>query len=1121
MTQTLRTSVHACRQPGTVNVNVTMKLHLDLLGTPIATLNGSTVELPPKSLALLAYLLIEGRSKRDLLAKILWPNVSANPRNNLSQERASLIKHLGFDALQGDPETLEVLEAVSCDLHVFRAKQQGNTRVAWRIYRGEFLKNLEFHPRLLGGRAFGEEYETWLFQQRAEFTRQYHQCSKALGLEEIQRGAFERAIPFLDFKQDSDQLLPEDTARLLMLCYGALGQSDQATAVFTFLSSRLQDDLGVAPMRLTREVFKLARSEPFACTQRLRALLPSASPPPRPRHREEPTVKFVGRNHDLRLVLKALRDDPGSITDRDADSRLAANGVRCVLLWGEPGVGKTRLVEESLASLKQTEAEFWQVNVRATPDQLPLLMVQRATRAVIHDHPEVLNRLGQVTRESLARFLPDLLEPNTTVIPPDLEQRALFAALRVVYSSTTAPTLLVLEDLHWADEGSMAFFEYFLSDAPEAGLLLLATARDSEPSRSSLVRFATLLRDHHGGLVHSLDGISSDAVQELATSFGQTEVNANELHRRTGGNPLFVLELLQGQDAGRKRLTELIQDRVRACGELAIQVFEAMAVVGDGHPVGVLRDVSGRGLEETIEALEVLEAARLLHQDDAAVSFRHDLIRELILAAITTPRRALLELRAARAVRTHATLAAQHYLACKGIWDQDTTLLAAQCFLDAGRQCASRGDSRAGLEWLEWAWKIRDDIGWRFDVTLIRARLLERYGQYRQASETLDRTSPFLNAAHKAQRASWWSLKSKLELSAYGDHALARGHAQQALIECGESNDPALLLERCRALRNLGWALRVNRDLEKAAAELRASLAIAQMLDDPDEQVASLHALGFCLIELRDSTALSHLETSLSMLQTSKNEKEIEALNFIGIYHERVENDYQAAKHYFERALDSAQTWGVTYKYSYLNNLATIHFYLHEFTQARDAYESALHEYRQQAAENEFELAYILSNLAEVEFRLGRHGFSLEYLAEARAILSRKENGILSANLDFYEGEVRLLSGDFELAKQSFLKSMRLAKSVKHPKREAQSLARIALLEHSAALAEQALSIWNGPATRASVKLIEGGLELAQDFVVQDQYELGMLHLITYRRLKLHQNLIAAQDLLGPALRPH
>jgi DNA-binding SARP family transcriptional activator len=1099
-----------------------MNLHLNLLGEPTVSLDGSTVELPPKSLALLAYLLIEGRSKRDLLAKILWPNVSANPRNNLSQERASLIKHLGFDALQGDPETLEILELVSCDVNAFRNDSSKNIRSAWSLYRGEFLQNLEFHPRLVGGRAFGEEFEFWLAQQRGMFDEQHRKMSMSLALEEVQRGAFEQAIPLLDLTQSSEHSVPEDAARILMLCFGALGQPDRATAVFAKIAARLMDDLGVEPMRLTREVCELARSEPEACVQRLRALLPTTSPPPRNRNREEQDVKFVGRSLELQSILQALLTAGPSRFDGKRNEKPASSlGVRCVLLWGEPGVGKTRLIEESVAALElAADMTGWlRADARATPDQLPLLMIQRAARNVLLQDPKVPNQLNQITREALARFLPDILEANETLIPPDLEQRALFSALRAVFSSSKSPTLLVLEDLHWADEGSIAFIEYLLADAPTSGLVVLATARDSERSRSNLDRLTSLFRDQHGGLLLTLDGISSEAVHELAESFDQLDVDATALHRRTGGNPLFILELLQGQDAGRKRLTELLQDRIRACGELASQVLEALVVVGDGRSVGVLRDVSGRRLEETILALEALETARLIRQVESEVFFRHDLIRELIGPVISSSRRGLLELRAARALRSQPILAAQHYLACQRLWDQETTEQAAKSFLDAGRQCAGRGGLEAALGWLDLAWSTNNGIPWRFDVTLVRARLLERYGRYREASETLNRTSPFLTAATKVQRASWWSLKSKLELSAHGDHAQARQHAEQALIECAESNDPDFLLERCRALRNLGWALRVNRDLLESAVQLRASLAIAEMINDRDEHAASLHALGFCLIELRDPTALTVLESALEIVRQTNNEKEIEALNFLGIYFERVEGDYSRAKQHFQHAFDQAKLWGASYAYTYLNNIAIIHFYLHEYSEARDAYLFALQEYQQQAAENEFELAYILSNLAEVEVRLGAKSEALDYLRKSRDLLERKHNGTLSADLDFIEADLQILEHDIAGAIAMYQACIEKSVRFKYPMREAHAHSRLALLEKSASSAERAIACWDGPVTQATQRDVHGDHNTAAGLLEHDPFELGVLKLVQYFNQGLEEHLHAAKRLLGKALR--
>jgi tetratricopeptide (TPR) repeat protein len=1103
----------------------TMNLHIDLLGVPKVLLGSQTVELPPKSLALVAYLLIEGRSKRDLLAKTFWPNVSANPRNNLSQERASLIRHLGHDVLTGDNESLEIAEVILCDALSFSQHYQSDPRAAWSLYRGDFLKDLEFHPRLLGDRAFGEEFEGWLAQQRASFDGRWRQLAFTMALEEVKRGAFDQAIPLLEATQHSEHAISEDAARILMLCHGVLGQSDQATSVFSLTTLRLQDELGVTPMRLTREVFELARDAPRECLARLRETVSGpASPPPRPKRLEGDAVKFVGRQHDLDVVLETLAGAALRVQTNDASSN-----VRCALVLGEPGVGKTRLIEETLEHFQirdqppgiTPQTDWWLVTARASPDQVPLRMFQKAARTIVTQTPRILDQLNAVTRAALARFLPETLEADMVVIPPDLEQRALFSALRIVFSNQQRPTLLVLEDLHWADENSIEFVEYLLGDAPEAGLALLATARDSEAPRAHLDRFKTTIRNHRFGLIHSLDGLSQDAVAELASTVGKTELDSLELHRRTGGNPLFVLELLQGESAGRQRLTELILERVRACGELGNQTLEALAILGDGNTTGVLRDVSGRGLEETIDAIQVLDAAKLIVQDETSVQFQHDLIRELLFDAIPASRRALLELRAARALRQQPILAAPHFAACRSLWDQETTTQAARSFLEAGRMFASRGASRAGLEWLDLAWDADTAIPWRFDVTIVRARVLERYGLFREASESLDRAELFLHDSSAAQRASWWNLKAQLELSAHGDHEQARVYAERALTECGDLNQPEVLIERCRSLRNLGWALRVNRDLDEAVSHLRNALMIAEALDVDEEQTATLQMLGLALIELNDVEALGILQRALTTLRENRSPLEIETLNYLGMFFERVQNDYFHAKEYFQRAYELSKFWNSSRKFVYLNNLAAMDFYFHSYSKAKSAYELSLYEYQMTGARNEYQLALIYGNLAEVEMRLGSQNQAFEYLVKARVILGDKPNKAFSADLRFYEGELWTLQGKLQSAREAYELCRSEAQVARYSRREAHAMARLTLIEPSEEMANHAIELWDTPITRAALAMVHGQYKSSIELLSEDKFEQGFVQLVLYLRTGLEKYCKGAQEYLGESLRLH
>jgi tetratricopeptide (TPR) repeat protein len=1090
-----------------------MTLHLDLLGIPKVTLEDRNLELPPKSLALLAYLLVNGRSKRDTLAKILWHNVSANPRNNLSQERASLIKHLGLDVLNGNTELLEVKDIVTCDVQPFLEQSSTDPQSAWALYRGDFLKNLEFHPRLLGARAFGEEYEGWLSQQRSRFDTIWRQLSLGLAHLEITRGAFERAIPLLEATQDSEHSILEDAARMLMLCHAIVGASDQVTRVFAHVSKQLLDELGVTPMRATREVFELARDAPQHALEKLRSMLPAtASPPPRLLRSEEAVVKFVGRETDLTKMLEFLEESRAAF-----ELQTSVQGeVRVVLVLGEPGVGKTRLLEESLTA---QHALWWQVSAQAIPDQIPLLMFQKAARTRITTTPEVLTRLNPITRAALARLLPELIESDGSTLAPDLEQRALFSALRAIFSSDTEPTLLVLEDLHWADENSIAFIEYLFGDAPEQGLVMLATARDSEGSRTNLDRFKTLIRTRSPSWIHDLTGLSLNAVLELASTFKRADIDTELLHQRTGGNPLFVIELLQGESAGRQRITDLILDRVRACGELASQTLEAFAVLGDGKTVGILREVSGRSLEETVQAVQVLQNAKLISDQNDSLQFRHDLIREFTYESLPNSRRALLELRAARALRMQPVLAAPHFQACRTIWDQETTVQAARSFLEAGRQFATLGDSRAGLGWLDLAWQADETISWRTDVTLVRARVLERYGLFREASQALERAELFLHDASNVQRAAWWNLQAQIELSAYGNHEAAKEKALKALAESESSSQPELLLERCRSLRFLGLVSRASWDMDESVVHLRKALMIAETLGAQEEEASTLSMLGLSLVDLKQPEAYPLLQRALFYLQEVKNPSEVNALNNLGVYFERVNEDFEQAAEYFLKAYEKSKEWDISHKYMYLNNVAAMYFYDKQYLKAKQTYESAMQDFELMNTQNDYELALILSNLAEVEMRLGLKKECLEHLAKAQNILETKQNNRLSAILSFYEGELFCLHGEIILAKQAYERCLMLIKDTKHLQKQAWALARLALLEKSSTLGMQALEVMDVPLTQATSLLIQGNISNAFTLVQDDPFEQGFLHLGLHFWTSQKRHLNEARALLGDALR--
>jgi predicted ATPase len=94
--------------------------------------------------------------------------------------------------------------------------------------------------------------------------------------------------------------------------------------------------------------------------------------------------------------------------------------------------------------------------------------------------------MNSAWRDALARFVPDLLEPTSANTNPELERRHLFEAIRVLLMHPDRPTLLLIDDLQWADEGTLELIVHLMRHSKPTGFLLLATMRDTETARANL-----------------------------------------------------------------------------------------------------------------------------------------------------------------------------------------------------------------------------------------------------------------------------------------------------------------------------------------------------------------------------------------------------------------------------------------------------------------------------------------------------------------------------------------------------------------------------------------------------------------------------------------------------------
>jgi hypothetical protein len=500
---------------------------------------------------------------------------------------------------------------------------------------------------------------------------------------------------------------------------------------------------------------------------------------------------------------------------------------RLVLVTGEAGVGKSRLAAELASTAERDGATvlFGWCDERQGTSYLPLQSALRPylaartaeqLRALVGSHGGELVRIWP----ELATRLPDLRPPTRG--GPKAERHLLSEAVRDLLDAIVAggPVLLVVHDLHQADEPSLFLLRKLANASPPAPLLLLLTARDDETAGGEpSLALADLLRARGAEHVplHGLDQgeIATMAETVLGRPLGlEGAALARVLHQRTGGNPFFVVELLRhltetdasiGGDIGRLAAGPAVEDvpdslrlvvsqRLARLGGSVRQLLETASVIGHRADLTILHRVVDLGYDELLVALEVAVAARLLEEQPGVpgrYAFRHGIVHDLVYTGLPATRRALLHHRVGEALEgprggeAHLRELADHF--------------ALGNAADAPK--AARYAQRAG------------------DEALSRLLYEEASYRYRQALAALDR-----GGADPQRRADL--------LLALGDAWTGAGQparATEAYLEAAASARAAGSAERlARAALGAGGALRfwsLQLDPEAAVALLREALA--------------------------------------------------------------------------------------------------------------------------------------------------------------------------------------------------------------------------------------------------------------------------------------------------------
>jgi DNA-binding CsgD family transcriptional regulator/tetratricopeptide (TPR) repeat protein len=543
-------------------------------------------------------------------------------------------------------------------------------------------------------------------------------------------------------------------------------------------------------------------------------------------------------------------------------------------------------------------------------------------------------------------------------------------------TSRRAPLVLVIEDLHWADEATLDALRLLGRRADGVACLVVGTYRDDELDRSHPLRIVL------GDLATSrsvrrltLAPLSRDAVAALARPHG---VDASQLYEVTAGNPFFVTEVLA---AGEGELPHTVRDAVFArlarLPSPARALLEAIAVVPLQAEHWLLETVAGGGLQGLDECL----ASGMVSAQDGAVGFRHELARVAVDKSLPLGRklalhRAVLEALTAGADRHPSLARLAHHAAAAG--DAAAVLRYAPA---AARHAASVGAHREAATLYDQALRHAGAL-----EPVERADLFEHHSGECYLADRSDDAIASLREAIAIYRSLGDRLEEGNTLRALSNIFWCPGRGAEARVAGSEA---VAILEQLPPGRELAWAYmnqgfqcRTLHDLDEALAWATRAADLARTLDDPETENASLLSLGIAEALLDRDARATTLERAFELAREhARHQLAGDCLENLGkIALQR--RAYREAEAYFETASEFCARHGLDLNHNYV----TAHRARAQLDvgQWDDAVTSAEHVLRQRIVST-FPRTLALCVLALVRARRGDPGAD-ELLAEAGAL---------------------------------------------------------------------------------------------------------------------------------------
>jgi DNA-binding SARP family transcriptional activator len=601
---------------------------VSLFGSPHFQGPEGPFSLSPYQSALLALVYAEESISRPRISRILWRrDLDSRTRARIRQLCHQIQRKAGGVILHSDGDAIETPDTVRSDIRDFRAEIEAGELLlaAQRIAVG-------FLPETLPGVEV--EFDDWrqrfehrIRQRLVDTARTTWEFSAGQGEWEPARDAAEALYLLSPESAEACERTIEARARL-----GKLRAAEVAYAEYRTLHGAT----AIPPSldQLMERVRQIDHEEDNSC--------------------DIAHVPFLGRQRAIAELSSVFGD-------------VKAGKFSFAVISGEAGIGKTRLMSELQRSAALDGVRCLSAHPVELERRISLNPILDALRAVdLHAH---LTALGEPWKSVVGSMLPHgALSIPLDALPPIEEQglsRRLLDAFALLFNSLAAecPTLLFIDDLHWADATTISLLRFYQRRWPDSRFGVMSTLRPEAISERNPVAAYLSDSDH---VTHRLPlgELEEHEGLQLIELLGRGRISADDsakLLRLAGFHPLYLTELARDLLAERLVLPDsdspevqipisvrhILHARTKGLSDTASAIAQILSAAAKPMHLAGLGGLAGLTLDDTADAVEELRRSRIVELDRDTAWIAHELFRSALYAGLSRPRRVLVHRRIA------------------------------------------------------------------------------------------------------------------------------------------------------------------------------------------------------------------------------------------------------------------------------------------------------------------------------------------------------------------------------------------------------------------------------------------------------------------------------------------